>query len=160
MTIAGCGGGGSSSTSADRATPTSTVPANAPKPPKGASPTLRAIYNQFPPPSQDPKVKGSAKAIAAGMRACKGKSAAALAKRYYAIAVAQGRLDPHSPEAKMIAQVDKYAKNAAKDPGFTAGQLAADAYQATLAPKLGSFGYQGCVYALARGLEYELAPKR
>ncbi len=58
----------------------------------------------------------------------------------------------------MIANIDKYAKQVSKDPSFAAGQLAADAYQATLPVQIGQYGYQGCVYALAHQLEQRLGP--
>ena len=41
---------------------------------EGASPLVRAIYRQFPPPRPNPKVKASAEALAAGEKACAGKT--------------------------------------------------------------------------------------
>jgi hypothetical protein len=105
-------------------------------------------------------VKGSAKAIAAGKKACDGKTPLEVKDAYYPIAVESGNLDASSDQAKMIADIGKYAKNASKDASFASGQLAADAYQATLPAKTASYGYQGCVYVMARQLEKQLAPKK
>ncbi len=59
----------------------------------------------------------------------------------------------------MIAAIGTYEKHSSKEYSFTAGQLGADAYQATLPKALGQYGYEGCVYALARGLEGRLGPR-
>jgi hypothetical protein len=163
LAILGCGGGGGadgevSTTPPDATFPEPTVPKDAPQPPKGASPILKEIYRQFTLREPDPRVKGSARAIAAGRAACAGKTPVEVERRYYPIAVQRGTLDPASDQAKMIAEISKYAKNVSKDPSFTAGQLAADAYQATLPPRVATFGYAGCAYALARRLEKQLAP--
>jgi hypothetical protein len=119
---------------------------------------LKEIYRQFTPRKPDPRVKGSAKAIAAGRGACAGMQPLQVVHKYYPVAVRMGRLDPSSGQAKMIAGVARYVESEARDPSFDAGQLAADAYQATLPPRMASFGYAGCVYALARQLEKRLAP--
>jgi len=160
LAITGCGGGDSNSGSTAENFPPPTVPTDAPQPPKGASPVLFEIYRQFTPPQPDPKVKGSAEAIVAGKKTCKGKTPVEIERKYYAIAVQNGQLDPSSESGKMIADIDKYAKNVSKDSSFVAGQLAADAYQATLPQKTGQYGYQGCIYVLARQLEQQLAPKK
>lgn len=59
----------------------------------------------------------------------------------------------------MIGQIDSYEKHSAKEYSFTGGQLAADTYEATLT-SAGQYGYEGCIYSLARKLERELAPKK
>jgi hypothetical protein len=157
--IAGCGGGDSSSSTAQRY-PVPTIPANAPHPPKGASPVLRGLYFQFTPPKPDPRIKGSGAAIEAGKVACAGMTPLEVKEKYFLIAVQSGKLDPTSAEGKAIASIRKYAKNVTKDSSFPTGQLAADAYKATLPLRIASYGAQGCVYVLARRLEHQLAPKK
>jgi hypothetical protein len=168
--LAGCGSANSSTSTATsgqsaavsaaaRAAAKSTaeaVRAAEAKAPKGASPVLRQIYRQFPKPKPNPTVKGSAKALAAGEAACKDKSPLEVKEEFYA--AAKANLQPE--EAKMIARLPSFAKKTATDPSFVAGQLAADAYQATLPEALAQFGYQGCVYALALRLKGELGPKQ
>ncbi len=172
----GCGGGGEdgyatrtlpngetvkeSTRTTDETFPEPRPPKGAPQAPKGASPVLKEIYRQFPPPKPDPRVKASGKAIAAGKAACSGKTPIQVESHYYPIAVGKGMLDPSSPQAKTIAEIGKYAKHASGDASFVAGQLAAGAYQATLPPRIAAYGYQGCVYALARELEQRLAPSK
>jgi hypothetical protein len=171
--IAGCGGGGEvdkevstptfsedETTPPDATYPEPTVPEDAPQPPKGASPVLKEIYRQFTPPEPDPRFKGSARAIAAGKAACTGRTPVEVERRYYPIAVRKGNLDPDSDKAKMIAQIERFARTSSRDSSFVAGQLAAGAYQATLPTRIAAFGYQGCVYALARQLQRELAPRK
>jgi hypothetical protein len=163
LAIAGCGGGGGgtvTTTPPDATFPEPTVPRGAPQPPKGASPVLRELYRQFTPRKPDPAVKGSAAAIAAGRAACAGMTALEVERRYYPVAVRKGGIDPGSEQAKMIAGITKYAKNVVHDPSFVAGQLAGDAYQATLPSRIATFGYAGCVYELARELEKQLAPSK
>lgn len=166
IALSGCGGG-SSSTSSSPTAPSAEAQAAIRKDaavrraaearaPKGASPTLRAIYATFPPPKPNPEAKRSAAAIKAGERACQGKSPTAVKDIYYPIAVKRGKLEAKGEEAKMIARIGTYESNAPKDASFTAGQLGADTYQATLPAAVGQYGYEGCVYALARRLEGEL----
>jgi hypothetical protein len=52
---------------------------------------------------------------------------------------------------------ESFQRHVAANQSFVAGQLAADAYQATLPEATGGFRYQGCVYSLAVRLERELA---
>ncbi len=176
VAIAGCGGSGGTdsgigfttmpngetveTTPPDATYPEPTVPKDAPQPPKGASPVLKEIYRQFTPREPDPRVEGSARAIAAGRVACAGKTPVEVEREYFPIAVQKGTLDPSSDQARMIAEVEKYQSNAARDPSFSAGQLAAGAYQATLPARIAAFGYSGCIYQLARQLEKQLAPER
>jgi hypothetical protein len=68
------------------------------------------------------------------------------------------RATPRS-SAEMIAQIGAYEKHSSKEESFTAEHLAADAYEATLPETIGQYGYRGCVYALARQFEQELAPR-
>jgi hypothetical protein len=165
LAILGCGGGAGSggadetTTPPDATFPEPTVPKDAPQPPKGTSPALEEIYRQFTLRKPDPSVPGSAKAIAGGRKACAGKTPVEVERKYYPIAVQRGTLDPSSAQAKMIAEIDRYAEHASEDPSFVAGQLAGDAYQATLSPRVASFGYAGCVYVLARQLEKQPASR-
>jgi hypothetical protein len=124
--------------------------------PKGASASEREIYRQFPPPKPDPSVPNSAKVIKAGERACRGKSTLDVKEEFYA--EASSRLLPQ--QKQMIAEIGHWAKQSKRDEGFTAGQLAADVYQATLPEAVSRFGYQGCVYSLAQRLKQELARER
>lgn len=57
----------------------------------------------------------------------------------------------------MIGEIGRYAKETNVESSFTAGQLAADAYQATLPGRLREAGYQACIYSLARALEAHLS---
>lgn len=152
LAVAGCGGGGDSQ-STGQATQAITA-LRGPKPPKGASPLVHHLYRTFQPPRADPEVSGSAKAIKAGEAACKGKTPKQVEQRYFPLAVAKGALDPKSAQGKMIAGVAHFEKR--PDSAYTAGQLAGDAYEATLEGEAASYGYQGCVYGLARELEGRL----
>jgi hypothetical protein len=167
LLLAGCGSGSDSSTSA-QAGPGAKAPVDPTAPgasaeretPKGASPVLREIYRQFPKPRPNTEVKASAKAIAAGEAACKGKTPRQVKEAFYSDAIENGNLEAGGEEAKMIAKLPSFERNASKDAAFTAGQLAADTYQATLPEAIAQFGYQGCVHSLALRLERELAPSR
>ena len=124
--------------------------------PKGASAALRAIYAQFPPPRPSPEAKRrSAAAIRAGERACAGKTPLQVKEALYGAAKAKLT----SEQAKMIARIGGYERHSASDQSFVSGQLGADVYAATLPAAVGRYGYQGCVYELAKGLERRLAPK-
>jgi hypothetical protein len=125
--------------------------------PKGSSPFVSELYRQFPPPEPQPGVKGSAAAIAAGEKACAGKTPGEVKNAFYPVAVENGKLDPGSPRGKMIAGIDRFEERITKEVSFTSGQLAAAAYQETLPQRLASSGFQGCIHALARELERRLA---
>lgn len=161
VALGGCGGGGGDreTTPPDATFPEPAVPTGALQAPKGATQAQEEIFRQFTPPKPDPRVPGSAKAIAAGRKACAARTAVEVERRYFPIAVRRGGLDPGSPRGKMIAEVGTYAEHAAEDPSFVAGQLAAGAYKATLPPSIASFGYAGCAYSLARQLEKEVAAR-
>jgi hypothetical protein len=60
----------------------------------------------------------------------------------------------------MIGRITSFENDDPKSASFTAGQLAADVYEASLSPASARYGYQGCIYSLARRLERALAPKR
>ena len=155
LPLAGCGSGGSSSdTTSPEVQPPGLTPAQ--RAPKGASTLEREIYSQFPPPKPNPEAKGSAKAIAAGEDACRGKSPVEVKEEFFAEASSRLLTD----QAKMIDEIGRYEKRSHTEPGFTAGQLAAGTYEATLPEAVAIYGYQGCVYSLARGLKHELAQER
>jgi hypothetical protein len=163
--LSACGSGGSSSsTSSSVASAAATKAAKAAtaarraaeaKAPKGASPTLRAIYANFPAPKPNPEVKRSTAAIRAGIAACKGKTPVRVKEEFYA--AARRHLSPE--QAKLIARIDTYEKHSSADASFASGQLAAGVYEATLPAGIGQYGYEGCVYSLVQGLERRLAPR-
>jgi hypothetical protein len=161
LLLAACGSGSSaSSTSSAAAAKAAAVAAKArrtaeAKAPKGASPALRAIYAGFPAPKSNPEVKRSAAAIRAGIAACKGKTPTQVKEEFYA--AAKRKLAPE--QTKMIGRLAGFENHSPTDVSFTAGQLAADVYEATLPAGVGQYGYEGCVYSLAQGLERRLAPR-
>jgi hypothetical protein len=107
----------------------------------------------------DPEVKRSAAAIAAEKRTCANKTPLQAKEAYLPIVFRRGKLKATSEEAKMIARIAHYEQISSHDQSFVAGQLAADAYQATLPTAIGQYGYEGCIYAPVRRLERQLAPK-
>jgi hypothetical protein len=131
-----------------------TSPANTP--PKGASPFVRELYRQFPPPDADPRVRGSEAAVGEGERACAGKTPLEVKETYFPIAVERGRLDPESPEGRTIEEIESFEKRVTEEPSFPAGQLAAAAYKETRPLRLATYGARGCIYALAKELERRL----
>lgn len=161
LVVAGCGSSGGKSPAEERAarraelsgSGRTSARSHLNPPPKGAPPFVRELYREFPPPQPTPAVKGSAAAIKAGESACAGKSPVQVKEKYLPIALRRGTLEAGGPQAKMIAEIDRYAKRVKAEPSFTAGQLAADAYQATLPARLRTAGYQGCIYSLAKQLE-------
>jgi hypothetical protein len=168
LPLSACGSSGSSSLATDGAqAPAGAAAAKAEvaaakqrhaaeaKAPKGASPTLRALYATFPRPGSNPEVKRSSSAIHAGIAACQGKTPTEVKARFYAAAKPNLAYE----QAKMIDRIATFEGHSSTDASFTAGQLAADVYQATLPAGVSEYGYEGCVYALARGLEKRLAPR-
>jgi hypothetical protein len=151
---AGCGSGDSSTASL-------TVAAKSPREaeaqaPKGASPTLRGVYRAFQKPRTEAMEPDAVDAVEAGEAACRGKTPIAVKEEFYA--EAEEYLEPQ--QAEMIGQLAKFEAREKSDQSFVAGQLAADVYAATLGEEEAQAGYQGCIYALARGLEQRLAPKK
>ena len=154
----GCGGGsdGSSSEAAARRHFETTgggqtakgTPAGNEAPP-GSSPFTPAV----PTPRTESTREGAAAAIRAGEKACAGKSPTDVKQTHYPQAVESGSLDPESPEAGTIDEIGKYEARVTTEVSFTAGQLAAGAYERTLPDEVASSGYQGCVYALSKWLE-------
>ncbi len=155
----GCGGGDEGSTASNPANRYARGGSAESQAPKGASRVLREIYRQFPAPKPDSGVKGSAAAIKAGERACADKTPLEVKEAFYPVAIEAGGLEAGSDKAKMIDDIETYAKQTSHDGSFVAGQLAAGAYEATLPEATARYGYQGCVYVLARRLKRELVPK-
>jgi hypothetical protein len=150
--LAGCGGGDDAATEAK---PSRTaIGGQAEKQaPKGAAPTLKAIYRQFPKPHHPVGVKGAAAAVQAGEEACRGLTPTQAKNRFYSKAAD----DLLPDQKKMVGELENLAGNAAGDASFVAGQLAALVYEKSLAEeKLARYGYQGCIYQLARGFEQKL----
>lgn len=151
--LSGCGGGDSSSATATQSAQATTTGVSAanrgPKPPKGASALERQIQRTFPPPQADPEVEGSAAAIAAGEAACEGKTPTEVKDEFIA------QSDLSSAQRQALGQIERAEAHPSGD--FATGQLAALVYQQTLGEgSAAGYGYRGCVYALARGLEREL----
>jgi hypothetical protein len=119
---------------------------------EGVSPMLRAIHRQFPAPRPNPKVKGSAEAIATGEEACAGKTPLEVREEF----VPESDLSDFLRE--QVERIPDYERNPSYS--FPAGQLAASVYETTLPPTdQAAYSFQGCVYALAKVLEAELASK-
>jgi hypothetical protein len=156
LLAAGCGGGGASQgevqEAAARQAQARARRALAARVPRGASSALRALYASFPPPKPDPAREGSGAAIRAGEGACAQRTPLQVKARFYA----EARNDLNPNQRKLIARLSHYEAISRHDPSFSAGQLAADAYAATLPKAIARYGYQGCVYALARQLEREM----
>jgi hypothetical protein len=155
LLLAGCGSGDSSSDATSSAVqPPKLTPAQ--RAPKGASTVEREIYRQFPPPKPNPDVKGSAKAIVEGEKTCRGRSPAEVKEEFFAEASSRLNADQEA----MIEEIGRYERRSGTEPSFTAGQLAAGTYEATLPEAVAIYGYQGCVYSLAGRLKQELAQGR
>jgi hypothetical protein len=154
VAVTGCGGGGEGSTTETTSAIQRQEERAEAEAPKGSSPVLRAIYRQFPKPQPDPQVKGSGKAIKAGEKACRGMTPLEVREAFI------GESNLLEPQAEMVAELPKFEKQEAENGSFPAGQLAALVYERSLPEdKLAQFGYQGCVYSLAKGAERRLAPE-
>jgi hypothetical protein len=147
--LGACGGGGGSSSSSTEASGATTA-IRGPQPPQGSSPLVHQLYRSFQPPRADPEVSGSAKAIEAGEAACEGKTPLEVKRQF----IAQSKLSAAQRQA--LSQIDRAEEHPSAD--FAAGQLAGLVYEGTLAGTEAEYGYRGCVYGLARGLEHRLAP--
>jgi hypothetical protein len=120
--------------------------------PKAAAYYAERLKESFPKPKPAPGARQiSAKAIQAGQQACKGATPTEIAERYEE----EAKLDPDQDE--LLEELPRYEEEAVRDPSFVAGQIAAMVYEATLAGGAGDYGFQGCVFALAGGLERQLA---
>jgi hypothetical protein len=152
--LAACGGGGGESTgSTGQSSPPAATRAEKPLPPN--APMTEVLARNFPPPKPNPDAPpGSRAAIAAGRKACKGKTPVQVREEFIGKAKESGLLNPG--QEKMIGEIDHFESQASHSPDFVAGQLAAGVYEATLPEKLRVAGYQGCVYELAQKLIREL----
>jgi hypothetical protein len=120
------------------------------------APLTRQLAQVFPVPKAEPTDEpGAAKAIAAGRRACRGKTPEQVRDEFMAAAEAEAGLEEGQEE--MLAELDKFEKQALHSPNFAAGQLAAGVYEATLPELQRMAGFRGCVYELALQLRHELA---
>jgi hypothetical protein len=131
-------------------------PAN--PPPKGASPFVKELYREFPPPEPQAGVGGAAAAIRAGEEACAGKTPVEVKEAFFPIALETGSLDRDS--RRMIARIGEFEARITEEPSFTSGQLAAAAYRATLPQRLATSGFQGCIYAMAKELERRVSGEK
>jgi len=119
-------------------------------PPRGASPLLEDVYRQFQPPSADPQVRGSGRALRKGLRTCRGKTALEIRERFI------GESDLTAEQRKLVNQLPRFERNPTAN--FVAGQLGALVYEKSLPEdELATFGFQGCVYGLSLRLKRELA---
>jgi hypothetical protein len=146
--LVGCGGGGTSTSAPSAESAEATTALRGPKPAKDASPLERQVYRNFQPPIPDPEVSGSAAAIEAGEAACRGKTPVQVKSEFLP------ESDLSAAQRQALAQIDRAEAHPGGD--FAAGQLAALVYQQTLEGTAAEYGYRGCVYALARGLESSL----
>ena len=156
LAVAGCGDGdddGGTGTITDDPVQMEEERAEA-EAPKGASPVLKQIYRQFPPPKPDPAVRRSAEAIRAGERACRGKTPLEVREEFI------GESDLLEPQAELVAELPKLERSAAENGAFITGQLGALVYERTLPARVARYGYQGCVYSLSRVVKRKLAPRR
>ncbi|HWP33235.1 MAG TPA: hypothetical protein VNL97_05760 [Solirubrobacterales bacterium] len=160
LLAAGCGQGGTDSTHLEEAAARRAEERErrelATRVPNGASHLLRALYASFPPPKPDPIVRGSARGIGAGKRACAERTPLQVKRRYWAAAAPRLL----AAQRRLVERLGRYERLSSRDRSFAAGQLAATVYAATLPEALARYGFQGCVYALARRLERRLEATR
>jgi len=93
--------------------------------------------------------------IAAGQKACKGKTPTQVVDEFLPEAKEEESFDDE--QLDLISEIGKYEKSPTAD--FAAGQIAAGIYEATLPELQQRSGYQGCVYELAVQLRNELTGK-
>lgn len=126
---------------------------SAPLPP-GASPAqtrrIRELRETFPIPTAD--TEEGREAIAKGREACEAKTPTKVKAELYA----QVRSELSPEQREMVERLDAYEAKAKREYSFVAGQLAALLYEKSLPQAQASYGFQGCVYELARGLEGEI----
>lgn len=146
----GCGGESDDAGEA-RGQTTATTEIRGPDPPPGSSVVLREVYRNFQPPLPNPTIRGSSRAIAAGRRACAGKTPAQVKREFIA------RSELTADQRRALADLTRFESRPSGN--FPAGQLAALVYGNTLKDELAGEGYRGCVYALGRELKRQLAPK-
>lgn len=150
LSLAGCGGGDDSSS-------TAAPQASEAKPPLPADASLdEQLGRSFPPPEPTEAAPSKAESyIAAGRRACKGKTPAEVVDEFLPQTDVK---DFDADQEELIGEIGQYEDNPTAD--FAAGQIAAGVYEATLPTIQQRSGYQGCVYELAQQLRRELANKK
>jgi hypothetical protein len=171
----GCGGGSSSTASTAATTATAATTGgqqkNAATKPKQGSPSqgksgganrkananvppqVHELDRQFSKPTPTAGLKGAASALAAGQKACKGKTPLQVREEF----LGEAEANLSSDQMKLIKELPAYQKRDSKDPSFAAGQLGATVYSMTLPEESRPDGYKGCVYALAQQLKGELS---
>jgi hypothetical protein len=123
------------------------------------APIAKQLAVTFPVPKAEAgSPPGTAAAIEAGRRACKGKTPTEVRDEF--LAAAEGEAGLNEGQKEMVGEIGKYEQQSANSPNFAAGQLAAGVYEATLPEKQRIAGYQGCVYELALQLRRELTKKK
>lgn len=149
--LGGCGDSGEQGSEARTAASPSRAKARTPPGTSLANARqIRVLRENFPPPRAD--TAAGREVIAAGRDACNDKTPLEIREEFYP--QAEGALD--SAQKEMIAKLPSFEDKAFRDYSFAAGQLAALVYEKSLAAAQGPYGFQGCVYELARGLEGEL----
>ena len=133
----------------------STTVKDATPPVDPTAPLSEQLAQVFPVPKPGPgSLPGSAAAIEAGRKACKGQTPLQVREEF--IGSAQGLGED---QEKMIEELPKF-EDQPPTTNFVAGQLAAGIYETTLPEKQMIAGYQGCVYELALQLRRELSKKQ
>ncbi len=126
---------------------------------KPTAPIDKQLAVVFPKPKAEAgSPPGTAKAIEAGRRACRGKTPTEVRDEFLSDAEAAGGFSEGQKE--MIGEIGKFEEQASHSPNFAAGQLAAGVYEATLPEEQMNAGYRGCVYELALQLRRELARQK
>jgi hypothetical protein len=120
------------------------------------APLTKQLARVFPVPKVEPGDEpGAAKSIAAGRKACRGKTPEQVRDEFMAAAEAEAGLE--EGQKALLAEFDKFEEQKLHSPNFAAGQLAAGVYEATLPELQRRAGFRGCVYELAVQLRRELA---
>jgi hypothetical protein len=155
--LTACGGGGGSDSGSSSST--SAAQEGQPAALSPTAPITKQLAVTFPKPKVEPGAPaGTAKAIAAGRRACAGKTPVEVRDEF--ISAAESGAGLNEGQKEMVEEIAKFEKQASHSPNFAAGQLAAGVYEATLPEKERIGGYQGCVYELAVQLRKELAKSK
>jgi hypothetical protein len=154
--LTACGGSGSDSGSGPSGSTQGPGTEGANEVPKTIEGQLAATFPK--PKVQQTDLPGAKGAIAAGRKACKGKTPIEVREEFISAAESSGVMG--EGQEKMIAELDKFEKQSRHSVNFAAGQLAAGVYEATLPEKLRNAGYRGCVYELALQLRREIAKEK
>ena len=147
--------GGDSSSGGSQAGESSTAQESRPTLSPSA-PITKQLAVTFPVPKVEAgSPPGTAEAIAAGRKACKGKTPVEVREEF----IAEAEANLQDGQKEMVEEIGKFEKQASSSPNFAAGQLGAGVYEATLPEKQRIAGFRGCVYELAVQLRRELAKK-